>query len=345
MISLEDSPNIVSFEAFYRCHRQPLLHQNILVSISGGADSDVMLDLMVRTAKEDNIPMSKFQFVFFDIGIEYQATKDHLDYLEKKYDITIERMRSITPVPLGCKRYGVPFISKHVSENISRLQKHEFDFAVDGTKSYEELLVKYPRCKSALKWWCNKHENKKNGDPSSFDIDYNKHLKEFMILNPPTFKISNKCCKGAKKDNAHKVLKEKRSDLNCVGIRKAEGGVRSTAYKSCFSDNRSYDPDNPNSMKDYDDYRPIFWFTDKDKREYTEFFGIKHSDCYCKYGLKRTGCVGCPFGKNFEFELETAKKYEPKLYLAVNNIFGDSYEYTRKFLEFKNSKKGVKSVS
>ena len=28
------------------------------------------------------------------------------------------------------------------------------------------------------------------------------------------------------------------------------------------------------------------------------------------------------------------KKYEPKLYKAVNNIFKDSYEYTRKYREF-----------
>ena len=26
------------------------------------------------------------------------------------------------------------------------------------------------------------------------------------------------------------------------------------------------------------------------------------------------GCVGCPFGKDFEKELETAKQFEPKLY-------------------------------
>ena len=54
-----------------------------------------------------------------------------------------------------------------------------------------------------------------------------------------------------------------------------------------------------------------------------------------RYGLSRTGCAGCPFGRDFEFELEVIKHYEPKLYKAVNYIFGDSYEYTRKYREFR----------
>ena len=54
---------------------------------------------------------------------------------------------------------------------------------------------------------------------------------------------------------------------------------------------------------------------------------------------KRTGCVGCPFGKDFEAELENAKQFEPRLYEAVNNIFKDSYEYTRAYLKFREEKK------
>ena len=45
-------------------------------------------------------------------------------------------------------------------------------------------------------------------------------------------------------------------------------------------------------------------------------------------------CSGCPYGRDFEEELKIIEKYEPKLYKAVNNIFKDSYEYTRKYREF-----------
>lgn len=78
----------------------------------------------------------------------------------------------------------------------------------------------------------------------------------------------------------------------------------------------------------------MFWYKNSDKRQYEEAFGVIHSKCYTEYGLERTGCAGCPFGKNFEFELEVIRRYEPKLFKAVNNIFGQSYEYTRKYKRF-----------
>lgn len=177
-----------------------------------------------------------------------------------------------------------------------------------------------------MEWWCGI-----KGNGSQFNITHNKWLKEFMIENPPTFKISNKCCQYAKKDVSHKLLREGvygdgkiPFDLNIVGVRKAEGGARATAYKSCFDENDS----------GCDNYRPLFWYKDSDKIDYENSYDIEHSKCYTEYGLKRTGCAGCPFGRDFEYELEVIQKYEPKLYKAVNNIFGDSYEYTRKYREF-----------
>ena len=58
----------------------------ILCSISGGSDSDDMLDIIYKV--DEN---KKVRYVWFDTGLEYQATKDHLDYLEQKYNIKIER--------------------------------------------------------------------------------------------------------------------------------------------------------------------------------------------------------------------------------------------------------------
>lgn len=285
-------------------------YKNIVCSISGGADSDVMLDIIWRCDKDN-----KVEYVWFDTGLEYQATKEHLKYLEEKYGIKIKPYKAIKPIPLTCKQYGQPFISKHVSEMIRRLQRYDFKFE---DKTFDELYEEYPKCKSALEWWCNK-----KGSPA-FNIKQNKWLKEFLIENPPLFSISNLCCKYAKKDVAHKLLNENNYDLQIVGVRKAERGVRSTAYKSCFDENES----------GYDNYRPLFWYKDIDKTEYDKHYNIIHSKCYSEYGFKRTGCACCPFGREFEDELIAVQKYEPKLFVAVNNIFGDSYEYTRKYREF-----------
>lgn len=288
-------------------------YKKILCSISGGSDSDVVLDLC-HMMDNDN----KIDYVYFDTGLEYQATKDHIKFLEEKYNIDIEIKRPKIPIPLSCKRYGQPFLSKRVSEMISRLQAHDFQWEDD---TLENLIVKYPNCLSALRWWTNDY-----GDKSPLSIGYNKKLKEFLIANPPQFNISQKCCKYAKKDLAHDKLKEG-YDLNITGIRKAEGGVRSTAYKSCFD----------NNFGSYDNYRPIFWYKDADKEYYNEFFNIKNSRCYTEYGLKRTGCCGCSFGRDCQNEVLILEKFEPKLAVAVKNIFKDSYEYTRAYKEFKNN--------
>lgn len=286
----------------------------IMCSISGGADSDIMLDLITKIKPD-------VKYVFFDTGLEYQATKDHLRYLEEKYGIEIEIQKAKIPIPISCRKYGQPFISKRVSEMIDRLQRHNFKWE---NEDFETLFMRYPKCKVALKWWCNMW-----GDNSRFNISYNKYLKEFMIENPPKFKISNKCCKGAKKDVAKSYIAENQIQLSCVGMRKAEGGARST-IPNCFT---------VNDASGADQYRPLFWYNNDNKRIYEEFFNIRHSRCYSEYGLKRTGCAGCPFGRDFEFELEVIQKHEPKLYKAVNNIFGDSYEYTRKYKEFCSMKR------
>ena len=272
-----------------------------------------MLDILYRCDKDD-----KITYVWFNTGIEYQATKDHLNYLEQKYNIEILRIKSDIPVPLSCTRYGIPFISKNVSSMLDRLQKAQFDFKQDGNKDYEFLINKYKGMDSSFKWWCNMY------GASTFNIKRNKWLKEFLIENPPTFKISSKCCSYAKKKPIHKFLKEHKFDLNCSGVRRAEGGIRATAYKNCFD----------NNLGKADNYRPLFFYTDKDKMEYEDHCDILHSKCYTEYGLKRTGCSGCPYGRDFEFELNVIQKYEPKLYKAVMNIFGESYEYTRKYKEF-----------
>jgi 3'-phosphoadenosine 5'-phosphosulfate sulfotransferase (PAPS reductase)/FAD synthetase len=282
-------------------------------SISGGADSDVMLDIVTKADTEN-----KVTYGFYNTGIEYEATKKHLDYLRAKYNVEIKEYKAKCPVPLACKKYGQPFISKFVSEMIQRLQKHNFKWE---DKPFDELIQEYPNCRVALKWWCNM-----NGEKSRFNIKYHKLLKEFMILNPPDFLISNKCCDHAKKNVAKEAAKSDNCDLVIMGVRKAEGGIRSAAYKSCFSEA---------TVDKKANFRPLFWITDSDKKEYENIFNITHSDCYKIYGLNRTGCAGCPFGKNFEFELEVIKKYEPKLYKAVNKIFGKSYEYTRKYYEFR----------
>lgn len=287
-------------------------YNKILCSISGGSDSDIILDMVYKMDTNN-----KVEYVFFDTGLEYSATKEHINYLQEKYKIEIKTIRPKVPIPISCKLYGQPFLNKHVSEMINRLQIHNFKWE---DKTFDELIMQYPKCKSALEWWTNTKPSK------AHNISNNKLLKEFIIENNPPFLISQKCCKYAKKELSKELIKSGKYQLEITGIRKAEGGVRASAYKSCF--------DNKNEI---DKFRPIFWFNDDDKLYYRKLFNVSNSKCYSSYGLKRTGCCGCPFGRDYENELHVLNKYEPKLYKATINIFSDSYYYTKLYKEFKET--------
>ena len=329
-------------------------YRNIMCSISGGSDSDIVLDICTKLDVNH-----KIRYVWFDTGIEYQATKDHLKFLEEKYGIKIIREKAIKTIPYTARKVGQPFVSKWVSENIHRLQSYNFqwedeDFETlvkryckkadpekrksldlqwqQGKKPYHWKLVDgewYSGCVCSLEWWCNTKEES-NGKPSRFCIAQNTWLKEFMIQNPPTFPISAICCKYAKKSVSKKFVKDHEIDLVLVGIRKAEGGIRATAYKTCYSIN--------NNGVDF--HRPIFYYTDETKRNCEQLFGITHSRCYTEYGMTRTGCAGCPLNMKITEEIKVIGEHEPKLYGAINKIFADTYEYTRKYREFQKKMKG-----
>lgn len=289
-------------------------HFHPVCAISGGSDSDDVLDIVHRLDS-----LGAVSYVFFDTGLEMEATKNHLSFLEDKYNIHIDKVRPKIPVPLAVKKYGQPVFSKHISEMMMRLQKHNFQWE---NEPFDVLIKKYPNCKSALKWWCDEKPDLKNGKKGILSISAKPHLKDFIIAHPPTFSISNKCCYYAKKTVIHKYANSVNADLCITGIRKAEGGVRAVAYSSCFSTSR-----------DGDEWRPIFWFTKQDKIDYEQTCNVTHSECYTKYGLPRTGCAACPFG-DFEAELNALKEYEPKMYKFVTALFSESFEYMRQYKKY-----------
>ena len=322
---LDSAPdNLTIVDALGKCHYQVKTHQKIMCSVSGGSDSDVMLDMIIRCGGKD-----KTTFVFFNTGLEYEATKKQIQFLNEKYGVEIQVIPPIKPIPLCVREYGVPFLSKRVSEMIMRLQKHNFQWE---DEPLDVLLEKYPRCQSAIRWWCNGYPNGADS-PSRLNIAWVPWLKEFLISNPPKFKISPKCCHYSKKEPANRYMESQSCDLNCTGVRKTEGGARATAYKNCFTAALGSEADK---------YRPLFWFSDVDKAEYDKHYGVKHSDCYEVWGMKRTGCAGCPFGKNYEEELMLAEKYEPKFYKAMLKVFGQSYEYRRQFEAFREEMRANK---
>ena len=174
--------NLAIIDAWGKCRLHVNTHQKIMASISGGSDSDVMMDMIIRCGGKE-----KTTFVFFNTGLEYEATKKQIQFLNEKYGVEIQVVPPIKPSPLCVREFGIPFWSKQVSDMIERLQKHNFQWE---DEPLDVLLQKYPKCKSALRWWCNDWGREK-GKVSNFDIAYVRYLKEFLIAHPPTFRISN----------------------------------------------------------------------------------------------------------------------------------------------------------
>lgn len=313
----ENVTNKNVFEMFVKTKHKISQYDKISVSISGGSDSDILLDLITKCD-----PDGKVNYVYFFTGLEYPQTIEHLDFLEQKYNVKIIRLKPKYPIPYSVKHFGVPFISKDVSGKITILQNSNFKFE---DKAFEELSQEYPNSISALRWWCNED---KSGTP--YCISSQNYLKEFMTLNPPKFYISKNCCQYTKKMTVHQYNEDNGIELDISGVRKAEGGVRAIAYKSCFTEM----PDGQ-----ADKYRPLFYMTNEDKKYYEEHFGITHSKLYTEWGLTRTGCVGCPFGTaKLKEHLDMLKEKEPKLYKACYGVFGDAYDYFFKYKEFVRGK-------
>lgn len=280
--------------------------KNVVVSVSGGSDSDILIDLFTKYSYNYN----NVKYIFFNTGVEFNATLEHLDYLEKKYKIKIKRLKPKINVPRSIIKYGTPYKSKTYSEFLSRLQKHNFNFKVDGNKTFEVLIKKYPNCKSALSWWCRKNKN----------INISKKEKEKFITNPPKYKISAVCCVKSKKDLSKEYIKKnEKVDLMVLGIRIAEGGARSISYKKCWYNKKI------TKNKSIEFYLPILKMNDNQKEEYNKTNNIQNSKCYSIYNLKRTGCVGCPFSRNREHEIKVLKLFEPKKFQAIEKIYKDIY--------------------
>lgn len=124
------------------------------------------------------------------------------------------------------------------------------------------------------------------------------------------------------------VIKQGAFDLRVIGIRKAEGGIRAkTKDARCFR------------TGPVDSYYPLFWFSNRDRGVYKELFDVRNSACYELWGFKRTGCVGCPYGRHNEQDLQISSVWEPGITAVARKVFADTYEYTRQYYEYRTKRR------
>lgn len=316
------------------CMRHLRAHPNAICSYSGGADSDILVHLLESTRKlMPSLP--KIQYCFFNTGLEMKAIKDHVKETAEKYDIDIMTARPSVNIVIASRKYGIPFVSKIMSGGLSEWQKKkvpmsiadEYDRAEDKRSKRQELRTRYPGCESLINFICCCNSEGEPRPNIQLVINSSKYMRDFVTENPPDFKISAKCCDYCKKQVAHRIQKD--YEMVITGERRDEGGMRSVPRKDntalCFTETAS---------GQYR-FRPLYYVTDKDKAWYKEYHNIKYSDAYEVYGLTRTGCCGCPISYKAVEDLQKIGKYEPNLEKAAWNVFGKSYDYRKKYNEYK----------
>ena len=265
-------------------------HPRAICSYSGGADSDIFIDLIERTRELFALPPVKY--VFFNTGLEMKATKDHVKATAKKYGVEIEEHRPKTNIVKATQTYGIPFVSKIMSAGLEGWQKkeiplsiaEEYERAEDKAAKRREMKERYPGCESVINFICCCNSAGEPRPSIQLVINSSKYMRDFIGECPPDFQISARCCDYCKKQVAHNI--QKGYDMIVTGERRAEGGMRSVPRKDntslCFTET---------SSGQYR-LRPLYYVSDSDKAWYKEYYGIRYSDAYEVYGLTRTGCCG-----------------------------------------------------
>ena len=309
-------------------------HPRAICSYSGGADSDIMIDL-IETARKIAPSLPKVKYVFFNTGLEMKAIKEHVKQTAEKYGVEIQEVRPKINIVNAVRAHGVPFVSKIMSQGLDEWQKKgvpmtiadEYNAAQDKQAKRAELRERYPKCESLINFICCCNSKGEPRPNIQLVINSSLYMRDFIMENPPDFKISAKCCDYCKKQVAHDI--QKGYEMIITGERREEGGMRSVPRKDnttmCFSEtaNGQYR------------LRPLYYVSDKDKAWYKETYNIRYSDAYEVYGLIRTGCCGCPISYRAVEDLEKIGKFEPNITKAAWNIFGKSYVYRQQYNQYK----------
>lgn len=330
-----DAPH--KFEAIKSIIAKRLIeYPNAICSYSGGSDSDIMLHLIETVRKTFNLP--PIQYCFFNTGLEMEAIKRHVRSMAEKYNVIITEHRPKKNIVQATREYGQPFVSKIMSSGLEGVQKKniplsivsEYENAEDKEAKRAELKERYPKCESTINFLCGCNSAGEPRPDIQLVINSSKYMLDFIIENPIPFKVSNKCCDYCKKQVAHSV--QKSFDMVITGERRDEGGMRSVPRKDntsmCFTETA----DGQYRL------RPLYYVSDADKQWYKAYHGIRYSDAYEVYGLKRTGCCGCSISAKAVEDLEKIRPFEPNLVKAAWNVFGDSYRYRQQYNEYKKKR-------
>lgn len=270
------------------------------VSFSGGKDSTVVLAIIKMCEEIYTIPKGGIKAVFCDTGIELGATRDFVRECKNNgWYSNIEIIRPSKSFKWVLDNCGKPIKSKLKSEFIDRYQRS------DNQNAFSYLVLAK-----------NPNNGKQYAKSKIADKDLHIISKKFEIH------ASSKCCDFLKKKPFADWQKENGIKGYITGIRSGEGGVRElNAIKRVENGGKLCTM----TKGDYIVKMPIIDWTDNDIEEFIKQYNMPLSKAYTEYGMKRTGCMGCPYSRTIAQDLEVLWDHEPQRYKASMFFLKDVY--------------------
>ena len=144
---------------------------------------------------------------------------------------------------------------------------------------------------------------------------------EYQFKEDISLFISDKCCLRMKEQPLDNWNKEHNKTIAILGLRNDEGGRRSI-HKGCYAFN---------DKTGMATFSPLKVVTDEWEQEFIKREKIELCELYYPpYNFKRTGCIGCPFNRNLQEDLNTMYKLLPNEYYQCLHLWKPVYdEYIR----------------
>lgn len=127
-----------------------------------------------------------------------------------------------------------------------------------------------------------------------------------LLLSGKLHPVSNKCCLYNKEKPMMQWGKQNNRKA-IIGVRQSESATRKSKYNTCLKKNG--------------DFSPLYDFSDDLVDLIYETYKIEIPKCYDF--LSRTGCAGCPYGRNVELELSLLPRLQRKQCIK---FFKESYD-------------------
>lgn len=126
------------------------------------------------------------------------------------------------------------------------------------------------------------------------------------LLSGKLHKVSNKCCLYIKEKPMIDYSK-KTGKKAIIGVRQSESKTRKAKYETCLQSNGNF--------------APIYDFSDVLIEDIYKAYDIEIPNCYIY--VQRTGCAGCPYGRNCEKELALLPEQQRR---KAIDYFKESYD-------------------